>query len=337
MKKMPKIYLRKGNSPLLMDANLRDVLEALWGIAENGVVDGLQLESEKIRYQKHFKLLNERGCIEIVESVGGRGRPGIAKIRLLKRTLDPAVVKDVGKKERVKLESLGLQPASPPPGLELVSKKELERLREQAKKPADARSNDEVALLFVDAENLTGHRKFIDGQGKDSGPRILPIGQVNWNVFMETVAHGYRRALHIREAIAYVSSSIPNMQFVKYSLSAARFKSIFYDKDTDALTAADIVHFCRDEMECSKRITLVLVSGDRDYCRAVECVREAARRTNTSLQVWIISWKYNLSPRLREVADWVSYVESIPGFLDRMIQGNIKRPIRTSPSFQALQ
>lgn len=335
-KNLPKIYLRRGNSPLLMDANLRDILEALWNVAENFVVDALQIESQKGSYRKHFNLLKERGCIEIVENAGGRGRPGIAKIRLLKRTLGSTNSFNASKTKESPRRSQK-NAFSVPEGFELVSKQELVRLRVKDEAPRDKRSDDNVALLFVDAANLTGQRKIIDGEGKDSGARILPIGQVNWNVVMETVGRGFRGALSVRSAVAYVSSNIPDMHFVMKSLFASHFKSVFYSKDTDALTAADIVHLCRDEMERSKRITLVLVAGDRDYRRAIECVRETAKRTETILDVWVISWKNMLSSRLRDVSDWVSFVESIPGFLDSMIVRGTKVPQKSIPAFQAMR
>ncbi len=83
---MPRVVFENGRDA--HGRNVAKVFEELSRVARDGEVLGSQIGKQTISFRDCLKELSRASCIEIVRERGGRGRPGVAKIRLLER---PAV------------------------------------------------------------------------------------------------------------------------------------------------------------------------------------------------------------------------------------------------------
>jgi len=310
------IEYRRGRG--VYEENLQHVLEALWsashvidtpGMLEREVFGVLLVKpnGQQNTHSRYLKDLFDRGCFgEKTKVEHSKGLP--FRTIYLKEKAVPAK-----KQQSARVHTLKKQRQGPhivvPPGYSLVPTV-TKAAHIHTENTGDRRDHGNNALVFVDVANITG---------KDcGGERKLPLGNVNWPEFARLVSTGYgnREPLTIKSAKAYLYEERSDRLAILSNIHFARFEPIFHHKpDTDPLMAGDIGLWTRDAMDTCARLTIVLLSGDGDYCHTLKSLKEMARSKNVVLCIWVITWKGHLSGKLAELADKITYLDMVQNFI----------------------
>ena len=296
--------------------NLETVLNFLWSVSETHgntvVVQRAAFEGYLRQLRKYFHLLNECGCIEMVIK-SAPGKP-LVKLRLFRRDV-PYREGDPRKQDE------GGPIITPPTGTQ--SRVTTNLPTPAIRKPrAVANSTEEHTYIFVDVPNLVTED-------------YVALSRINWAALMGMLAHRNGKHRTVKGAFAYLflpSYVIDPKNWPVYrDLEAAGFV-VEYRKekrDIDVWLITDLLDPRRIQYSNGMgRITLFLVSGDRDYMRALLQLKDRFQRRGVSLDVHIVSWKNSLSTPLSQFADEVIYIEDIHRFIDysgfhRLQQDNI--------------
>ncbi len=316
---MKNIPLQTGRGEDVRWQNLRVVLAELYRIQQDGVVTGQQLGNHKNRISGYLTELSDACCVELVYGSGGRGRPGIQTIRLLKREV-PKPQKKVFSSKAVEKNIPHFATLKPPSGFLLVSEREWQILKEGAI-TKDTRDDKRIAFVFMDSANITNEFARSNGQlarpGDGGENRLAPINEIHWERLYAFIQRGYKgHSFAIKRASVYVYKNVPFVSDVRNSLERAGFTPIMHHKpDTDVLLSNDLL-LVAEAMDAHKNITLVLVSGDGDYNRGLEHLVRMARAKNVDLKIWIISWAGKINKDLeKELADHVTFFNELLSYV----------------------
>ncbi|MBI2108860.1 MAG: NYN domain-containing protein [Parcubacteria group bacterium] len=297
------IASHRGSGEEARRKNLSALLEELCRIAILGVVEEKQLGRYKVAYRAYLIDLNDRGCIQLVYDLEGRGRQSIQRVKILRNDIPKKYVSFPKKPEQ---KPVGLLQV--PDGFQLVRTETLKDLKKRAEKK-DERSTEPITFIFVDVGNLTGAREGVDGDGKECGRRILSIQNLNWHALRLAIMQEPSARERIQGLYAYVWTGVLASD-VEFNAKQEGFTIIRHPKkDTDVVMSGDIGFFVRDAMEKYTTVHVILVTGDGDYNHTLHHLRHAARETNTKLTIAFIAQHGHLNQKSHNMADSVLFVE----------------------------
>ncbi|MBI4837039.1 MAG: NYN domain-containing protein [Candidatus Portnoybacteria bacterium] len=169
--------------------------------------------------------------------------------------------------------------------------------------------NNPTLLLFVDIPN-------VGGRG------ITDIERINWSTFKQKLAPSCPTR-HCR-----VYCTLPKQYYFKeawpiYANLTVNGFTVVCDregfgksKDIDNLMITDLLDDTIVGFDSGKKMTLIIVSGDRDFTAPLRVLKAKAERHQIQLKIKVVSWKEQLSKVLKEMADEIVYLDTLLKFID---------------------